>query len=332
MSEAKFESTLRELRETAPLAPERLRDRVRALPGPGARRSWRLRPALAAAVVIAVAVGVGAAAIEGLKSSTTSNQASPAAKAPGIRRLVPATEKKADRSFSGQLGASSSGVLAPTQRLQQHSVSMTVRVRDLSRATQTAVRTTRKLDGYVANADYSTSGNTGDSLLELRVPVHRVQQAIASFTNLGTILSQRIAVTDLQASVDRVDRRLTAAQKVVSELAGRTALTPTERARLDAAKRTIARLSQRRTRLVREGTYANVSLSLTTRKPAAKHVAPGRFERFWGVAGDMLGKEAIIVLYALVVAGPFVLLAALALLAERTRRRRADSRLLQEAG
>jgi len=46
----------------------------------------------------------------------------------------------------------------------------------------------------------------------------------------------------------------------------------------------------------------------------------------------MLGKEAIIVLYALVVAGPFVLLAALALLAERTRRRRADSRLLQEAG
>jgi hypothetical protein len=333
MSEAKFESILRELRETAPLAPERLRDRVRALPGPGARRSWRLRPALAAAVVIAVAVGLGAAAIEGLKSSTTSNQASPAAKAPGImRELAPATEKKGDRSFSGQLGASSSGVLAPTQRLQQHSVSMAIRVRDLSRATQTAVRTTRRLDGYVANADYSTSGSTGDSLLELRVPVQRVQQAISSFTDLGTILSQRIDVADLQASVDRVDRSLTAAQKLVTELAGRTALTPTERARLDAAKRTIARLSQRRTRLVRDGTYAKVSLSLTTQKPAAKHVAPGRFDRFRGVAGDILGKEAIIVLYALVVAGPFVLLAALALLAERTRRRRADSRLLQEAG
>jgi hypothetical protein len=38
------------------------------------------------------------------------------------------------------------------------------------------------------------------------------------------------------------------------------------------------------------------------------------------------------VLYALVVAGPFVLIAALLFLAERTRRRRADHRLLEETG
>ena len=209
---------------------------------------------------------------------------------------------------------------------------MRIRVRDLSRATQSAVRTTRKLDGFVANADYSTSGTTGDSLLELRVPRSRVQQAIASFTDLGTILSQRIAVADLQAGVDRVDRRIAAARKIVSELAGRTNLTFAERARLDAAKRTVARLSQSRTRLVREGTYAKISLSLTTRKAAAKQAAPGRFERFWGDAGDILGKEAIIVLYALVVAGPFALFAALAFFGERARRRRADGRLLEETG
>jgi len=45
-----------------------------------------------------------------------------------------------------------------------------------------------------------------------------------------------------------------------------------------------------------------------------------------------LGKEAIAVLYALVIAGPFLILAALALLAERARRRRADHRLLGETG
>ena len=61
-------------------------------------------------------------------------------------------------------------------------------------------------------------------------------------------------------------------------------------------------------------------------------MAPSRFDRFRDDAGDILGKEAIAVLYALVVAGPFLLLAALLLLAERTRRRRADHRLLEETG
>jgi hypothetical protein len=61
-------------------------------------------------------------------------------------------------------------------------------------------------------------------------------------------------------------------------------------------------------------------------------VAPGRFDRFLDNSGNILGKEAIAVLYALVVAGPFVLLAALLLLGDRTRRRRADHRLLEETG
>ena len=71
---------------------------------------------------------------------------------------------------------------------------------------------------------------------------------------------------------------------------------------------------------------------MTTREPAAKDEEPGRFETFWGDAGDILGKEAIGVLYALVIVGPFAILAALAFFAERARRRRADHRLLEETG
>ncbi len=37
-------------------------------------------------------------------------------------------------------------------------------------------------------------------------------------------------------------------------------------------------------------------------------------------------------LYVLVLAGPFVLIAALLIIAERMRRKRADHRLLEEAG
>ena len=91
-------------------------------------------------------------------------------------------------------------------------------------------------------------------------------------------------------------------------------------------------MSQRRATLFRQGAYAKISLSLTTRKSAAQPTQPGRFGRFWGDAGDILGKEAIVVLYALVVAGPFALLAALAVLGERARRRRAATRLLEETG
>jgi hypothetical protein len=352
MSEAKFESITRELRATAPAAPEKLRDLVRTLPTAQPRLALRLRPALSAAVAIAIAVGLGAALIGGLRGSQTGNVAnfsverSAQTRAPKpVPGLLPANpyEPRAGKlqssvhgkAFSDTGGSSLKSfapTLTPGSRLQRYDVSMGLRVRDLSRSTQAAVRQTRKLGGYVSAANYSTGADTGDSRLDLRVPVQHVQQAIAGFTELGTILSQRISVGDLQAPLDQTDARIAAARKVIAELEAKSFRTPAEQMRLDAAKGTLKRLTAGRSRLVREGTYAKISLQLTTRKPAAKHVAPGRFERFWGDAGDILGKEAIAVLYTLVVAGPFALLAALALVGERARRRRADHRLLEETG
>ena len=174
--------------------------------------------------------------------------------------------------------------------------------------------------------------NVGDSSLKLRVPVGRLQQAIARFNDLGTLLSQHIVVDDLQAPLDRTEARIAALRKVIAELEAKSSLTPAEQFKLDRAKRTVLRLTQTATRLVREGSFARISLRLTTRQAAAKSVEPGRFDRFWGDAREILGKEAIAVLYALVIAGPFLILAALALLAERARRRRADHRLLGETG
>ena len=85
---------------------------------------------------------------------------------------------------------------------------MSLRVEDLSAATQSAVRTTRRLGGYVAGADYSTGSDSGDSRLALRVPVQNVQTAIARFTDLGTIVSQHISVADLQEHFDTLGVRL----------------------------------------------------------------------------------------------------------------------------
>jgi hypothetical protein len=226
--------------------------------------------------------------------------------------------------------------LAPTlgssSRLQRQDVSMRLRVEDLSRATQSAVRETRRLGGYVASANYGTNETSGDSLLQLRVPVANAQEAIARFSGLGTILAQQISVVDLQAGVDRINRRLAAQRKVIETLEAKSELTPTERARLEAAKRTVRQLTRGRTSLEREGAYAKFSLQLTSQEAAEKQEAPGRFDQFWGDAKNILGKEAIAVLYALVIVGPFAILAALAFFAERTRRRRADHRLLEGTG
>ena len=305
MSEASY---LGELRSAAPHAPERLRDLVRTLPGEEPRRSLRIRPVLAAAVGLTVAVAVGAAAIGGLTNSRTrmtTDSLSLRSSAGERQLLVPAAPTNSPRDFAPQLSAKS--------RLQRQSVSMSLRVEDLSGATQSAVRTTRRLGGFVAGADYSTDTNAGISRLTVRVPVANLQKAIASFTELGTILSQHISVTDLQSGIDRLDKRIATARRAGHD-------------------RTATRLLRRRAALVREGTYAKVALQLTTTKPAAKQVVPSRFDRFRDNAGDILGKEAIGVLYFLVIAGPFIFLAALALLGKRARRRRADHRLLEETG
>jgi len=307
MSEASF---LMELREAAPRAPESLHELVRTMPAFERRRRAAFRPALAAAAAIALAIGLSAALIGGLKGPGNQTQgASEASGAQMGRALGPAPVWKAQHGEALKLAPS----LTARSRLQRQDVSMSLRVEDLSGATQSAVRTTRRLGGFVAGADYATGSENGNSHLALRIPVANLQKAIASFTNLGTILSQHISVADLQTGLDRLDTRIAKARKAGHD-------------------RTVLRLERRREALIREGSYARVSLQLTTAKPAAQHVAPGRFDRFLDNSGTILGKELIAVLYALVVAGPFLLLAALLLLGERTRRRRADHRLLEETG
>jgi hypothetical protein len=282
---------------------------VRALRPVESRIKPWLRPSLVAAVIVTVAVGTIAALVSSPNSARREQSSAAVDRGSAFTPQGPAYKAQAEH-VPGALGAPT---LTAKSRLQRQDVSMSLRVKNLSGATQSAVRTTRRLGGFVAAADYSTETKAGNSQLTLRVPVANLQKAIASFTQMGTILSQHISVTDLQGGVDRLDKRIASARRAGDE-------------------RRAMRLLRRRAALVREGTYAKVALQLTTAKPAAQHVAPGRFDRFLDTSGDILGKEAIAVLYALVVAGPFVLIAALLFLGERTRRRRSDHRLLEETG
>ncbi len=84
--------------------------------------------------------------------------------------------------------------------------------------------------------------------------------------------------------------------------------------------------------LARRASFATVGLTLTTQDAAeAIPAQPGRIERAARDAASVLAREVAWILYVLIVAAPFVLLAGAGAIALRTARRRADERLLGQS-
>lgn len=324
-----------ELRAKAPPAPPELRERVRAIAGrdpqPSRRARLRLRPALAAAAAVVVTVGVGAALVNGFAGDGSPEASRQADSAKALSSLESYRAAATPEAGTSTLRAAT---LPPGSRLQRYQASMRIRIKEpdgLSDAAKKAIRDARQLGGYVVSVRYATpQDGRGDASLTLRVPIARIQEAIVRFSGLGTIVSQRISLDDIQPQADRLSRRIGSLRARIAELERKRTLTPNERAELAGARRTLAGLLRSRTAVVREGTYARVALELTARSATEKQAAPSRFDRFLDDAGSILAQELIVLLYALVIAGPFVLLAAAAFFTERARRRRANDALLAD--
>jgi hypothetical protein len=113
-------------------------------------------------------------------------------------------------------------------------------------------------------------------------------------------------------------------------------LSEAERARLEFRRADLIGALREATRaraaVVRRAQFATMALTLTTAEPEKKESPPpGRVERMLGDAGAVLVKEAAWMLYVLVVAAPFVLLAALAVWGVRTVKRLGERRLLESS-
>src|SRR4029453_16667841 len=127
---------------------------------------------------------------------------------------------------------------------------------DLSATTQQALRTTRRLGGYVVAVDYGTpESSEGTSSLRLRIPVSRLQAAIVRFSGLGQILAQQTQITDVQRRLDELTRQI-------------------RRARGHKTKTAVLR--RERIRISRRAAYATVALDLTTHEPAKEAAPPSR--------------------------------------------------------
>jgi Domain of unknown function (DUF4349) len=208
---------------------------------------------------------------------------------------------------------------------------------ELSDAVQSAIRTTRSLGGYVTYVDYGTSGRQdGAAELAVRIPVGRVQDAVARFSQLGTILEQQTEIVDLQGRIDRITRDLQRRRdriaKLEAELRDPT-LSDAARNRLEArlvqARRGLANATRQRAGVIRQSRFAKLDLAFTTEREREAPAPPGRVERMLDDALGVLLAELAIVLFALIVAAPVLLLVALGWLGARTLRRAANDRLLE---
>jgi len=352
LDDPRFQEIVNELRAKAPPAPGELRERVGATVHSnsaskvGHRWNLGLRRGIALAAAATVTLGLGAALINGFNGSSdqSGRQANAqeqrgleAQKSPDLRAT---REGAADAQRGAALGKAQGpdgGTALPpaSRRLQDYDARMRLRVKDaaaLDRGTKRAMRDTRALGGFVASIDFGTRPeDQGDASLVLRVPVAKVQDAVARYTELGTIISQQVKINDLQPQADRLSQSATELRRRIAELVAksrRSGLTVDERIQLENARRDLQSVTGRQSRLVREASYATVTLELTTAQAAEKREEPGAFRTFWDDASKILGTELIWLLYALVVAGPFLLLALLALFAERNRRRRSADSLL----
>ena len=229
-----------------------------------------------------------------------------------------------------------------TNRAQDYSARIKLHVDghdELSEAVQSAIGSTRQLGGYVTYVDYGTSGaRDGQAELAVRVPIGRVQTAIARFSELGTILEQQTDIRDLQGQIDQITRDIQARRdriaKLEAELKDPT-LSEAERNRLEArlvqAKRGLANATNSRAGVLRQSRFAKLDLAFTTEKSSEPAPPPSDLRRTLDDALGILGAELGVLLYVLIAGAPFLVLALLGLLGARALRRGANSRVLERA-
>jgi Domain of unknown function (DUF4349) len=349
-----YEALVSELRTTAPVAPERLRERVLELaPGTRGRMSRRRRLVLVV-VPVAVALAVGAALVHGFVSSGSHPRAylnqklatAGQAATPTVihRQLLRPGKAAAAGPVLGKLSTNTNEpVVIPKNRLVHADASLQVQVPNrsaLSQATNKASQIVGSLGGYAQSVSYQSSHQGyGTALLALRVPVQKAQVAIAKLGNLGTLLSQQVSTQDLQQQLTRQTNGIGSLRRAIAvyeQALQSGSLSASQRVeiqiKLENARHALTQLRRARTGTLASAATADISLVLTTRKQAVvvTHHPRGRFGRLLGSAAGFLALEGIVVLYALVVLSPLVLVGGLVWWLLRERRRR-EERLLASA-
>jgi hypothetical protein len=342
---------LRERVRSLTTAPPEAEPSLRRLPGLRLRRPHlRLAPVLGVAAVAAVIIGVAAT-----QTRTSPTLAEPNLRAADQQTLEPVTDSgsafkaavtphpvAAASQPPASVVTSSTAPLPDGQRAQDYAASLRLAVgsvAELSRSTQSVLDTVRSLGGAVVTVDYGTpTAGSGSAVIDLRVPVGRAQEALRRFSALGTITAQQVQIRDLQAGLDQQSNRVRALRHRIDLLKAKLlspSLTDVERVtlenRLADSQSSLESVLRGVHALQQRAAFARFSLDLVTGRGTAitPPAQPGGFQRTADDALDVISVAGRGALFAVIVGGPFAMLAGAALWLARRLRRRAARRLLE---
>ncbi|HST25040.1 MAG TPA: DUF4349 domain-containing protein [Gaiellaceae bacterium] len=361
-----FDDLVSELRSGEPTASPELRDRVRAVANrkaePRAPRLSRFRQRRRLVLVLApVACLLAAAVGVGVFTSSGSTPRSADGAFKTLRRVPAPPPKRASANYSAATGGATGSrdtltgqlalpqahslpattnaakALAPSgSRAQIYGVDVVLRVSDLSSTTKQAIGLTRGWGGYLVSVDYGSGSKSGEAYMVLRIPIVKVQTAVAKLTALGTIITDHVSIQDVQGQLNKRYSQMQALKVKIANLRAKltdTTLTTSQRAFFQAAlTQRLAQLGNFQQAQAAEKTrvsFATISLDLRTKQAAAVVPSkPGRIGRALSNIGRVLVVEAEVLVYILLIGGPFVLVAILLWASRRSLRRRSEEQLL----
>jgi len=360
--EAVVQGLVRELRAGAPAAPSSIRARVLAERPPVRRRVSRRRLGLvliagvllAAAGAVAVSrsddgpVRQGSAGIEpqkglsnlsGVDSSTLGGHRSSELKADApVFSAAPSPIPSAADELQRDSAGGAPVIETTSARARDVKMAMELRLRnadELSQAAQDAMALTTKLGGVVAASKVDTTGPKGTAILQLQIPVGKLDQAVAELSQLGTITAQDVTARDLQGAVDKTVSRIRNLRAAIAadklRLESGTLTSEQELAtklRLIRERQALDQVWRERAAYLAEAGTAELTLGLHTGKAASVGAAHGRFYDTLASGLSALSQIAAVALIALIAAAPFILIGLLVWLAGRSRRRRIEAEIL----
>ena len=239
------------------------------------------------------------------------------------------------------MGAGSPGSDGRRTRAQERSAALTLaaRPRRIEEVAAGILRVTDAAGGFVASSSVSGGSGSGGSF-ELRIPVARLDKAVADLSRLAKVRERTQSSRDITAETVSARERLREARReregLLRALANATTLNETEavKARLRSVNRRIASSRASLRRVVNRARYANVSVELVADRGGAAGVVddgrwtPGDALRDAARVLEVAAGVAVIVLALLL---PFALIGALGLLSARLTARRRRERALDMA-
>jgi len=222
-------------------------------------------------------------------------------------------------------------------RYQYYAVDLKLRVSDLSGTTKQAINLTRGWGGYVVSVDSGADRKSGTAYIVLRIPIVKIQAALAKLTGLGTILANHVSIQDVQVQLNQRYSRMQSLREKIASLRGKLTdpnLTQSQKdffnAQIAERQGLIDNLQQLQQAQETKASFATVGLDLETKKAAA--AAPpgkqGQIGRALHNIGRVLVVEAEVLLYVLLIGAPFLALGALLWFSRRGMRRRSEEQLL----